>query len=205
MAIIYSNLLLSSIWLSVLIVVSCFDHICLSVQTLNMDSVSHSSSSISTTSSLPARQEVTSGAGVHGDWCSGTTRLPTPVEQWTTSLSGVQLFHPARLQAAGVPKPNTPSSPSGLCATGRTQLFILDLYLSRYFDSKHLPGNVKTGWFLVCSSCSGPGSSHLLPPEQHTGCECVCGPGVPQYQPVCHPHCGRCPAQLATGNREFGL
>lgn len=60
---------------------------------------------------------------------------------------------------------------------------------------------------LECNfSCvSGPGCSHLLPPEHHTGCECVCGPGVPQYQPVCHPHCRHCPAQLATGNRAFRL
>lgn len=157
--------------------------------------MSCSSSSISTTSSLPARQEVTSGARVHGEWRSGAAGLPTPVEHWTTSLSGVQLLYPTRLQAAGVPKPNAPSAPPALCTTGRTQLIIL---VSCLFD-REMWKQVNLELNFPC--VSGPGCSNLLPPEHHIGCECVCGPSFPQYQPVCHPHCGHRPAQLATGNR----
>lgn len=89
--------------------------------------MSHSSSSISPSSSLPARQEATSGAGVHGDRCTGATTLSAPMEQWTTSVSGVQLFYPAGLQAAGVSKPNTTSASAALHTTGgfEADLFIL--------------------------------------------------------------------------------
>lgn len=75
-------------------------------------------SSVSTTASLPSRQKVTSGAGVHGDWGTGAEGLLTSVEQWTTSMSGIQLFHAARLQDARIPKSNTPSASPALCATG---------------------------------------------------------------------------------------
>ena len=61
-------------------------------------------------------------------------------------------------------------------------------------------------WLVVNKlSVLGPGCSYLLPSEDHIGCECLCGPSIPQYQPVCHPHCGHGPAQLATGNINFRL
>lgn len=109
-----------------------------SVQSLNTDGVSYFSSSISTTSSVPARQEVTSGAGVRGNWCSGAAGLSTPVEQWTTSLSGVHFFYTARLQAAWVQKPNTPSAPPAKCTSGRASPFI-NISVG-YVDSKGCSG-----------------------------------------------------------------
>lgn len=83
----------------------------------------HSPSSIPTAASLPARQEVTSGTGVHGDRRSGAEALLAPVEQRPALLSGVQLLHPAGLQAAGVPKCNVPAASPALCAAGRAQSF----------------------------------------------------------------------------------
>lgn len=76
-------------------------------------------SSTETASSLPARQEVASGAEVHGEQRSGSAGLPAPVEQWATSVSGVQFLHPAGLQAAGVSKFDTPPDPAALRTTGR--------------------------------------------------------------------------------------
>lgn len=75
-------------------------------------------SSISTTSSLPARQEDTSGAGVHGNLCPRTAGLPSPVEQWTAAQPGFQLFHAAGVQTARVPKPNTSSASSAQFTSG---------------------------------------------------------------------------------------
>lgn len=73
---------------------------------------------MSTTATLPAGQEVTPGAGVHGGWCAGAEGLLASVEQWTASVSGIQLFHAAELQVAGIPKSNAPSASPALCATG---------------------------------------------------------------------------------------
>lgn len=75
-----------------------------------------SSSSIKETSSLPARQEVTSRARVHGDWFSGAPGLHASVEQRASPLPGDELFHTAGLQTAGVPKLNPPAASSVLCA-----------------------------------------------------------------------------------------
>jgi len=79
-------------------------------------------SSASTASSFPARQEVASGAGVHGGRRSGAAGLPAPVEQRAASVLGVQLLHPAGLQAAGVPQPDTPAAAPAVCAAGTTKL-----------------------------------------------------------------------------------
>ena len=166
--------------------------------------LSHSSSSIPATSSLPARQEVTAGARVHGDWCSGAAGLPPPVEQRPTSLSGVQLLHPARLQAAGVPEPHTPAAPPACCPTGRAQTFML-VCLIQHLKIKALVRNCVKRLELHFLWFSGPGCCHILPPGHLTGCECFCESGVPQYQPVCHPHCGHCPAMLETGSRDVPL
>lgn len=111
--------------------------------------MSPSSSSMSTTASLPARQEVTSRAGVHGDWCKGAEGLLASVEQWTTSLSGIQLFHAAGLQVAGIPKSNTPSHSPALCATGTASYlsFVCVHYLKIWSGTVEM--NYFTIWFLA--------------------------------------------------------
>lgn len=112
---------------------------------LNQNNICHSSSSIPTAAALPARQEVTSGTGVHGDRRSGAEGLFAPVEQRPTLLSGDQLFHPAGLQAAGVPKCNVPAAPPALCATGRPPCWTcvcLSVCLSRYV------------WYIKYRSCN---------------------------------------------------
>lgn len=75
-------------------------------------------SSTRTTSPLPARQEVATGAGVYGRRCPGATGLPSTVDQRGSSLSGVQLLNTAGLQAARVQKPNTAAAPPAHSATG---------------------------------------------------------------------------------------
>lgn len=75
-------------------------------------------SSVSKASTLPARQKDTSETRVHGYWYSGATHVPASVDQWPKALSGIQLFHPARMQAAGISKLNTPASSAALCNTG---------------------------------------------------------------------------------------
>lgn len=71
-----------------------------------------------------------------------------------------------------------------------------------YLDSAGRSGNVNFDWI---SSVLGPSFSHLFPPEYDAGRECIFGSSLPQYQPVFHPHCGLCPAQLATGNTPLNM
>lgn len=132
--------------------------------------LSHSSSSIPATPSLPARQEVTSGAGVHGDWCSGAAGLPAPVEQRPTSLSGVQLLHAAGLQAAGVPEPHTPAAAAACCATGAAQTFML-LCLSRHSKIKALVRNCVQMTFVVVSRARL--LPHIAPRTPHWTWTCL--------------------------------